>query len=153
MLMRESKRPLFVSVVAVMLCLMALAEYKDLRSIGDDEALLDWVFGASAVQLAYTVTCLVSLLCAVVTAVGLWEMRSWAMACYAVYAVVLVAEEVLRHLVLWFRLERGAFPLGVRRCPVVHGGRRLTLRHPKGRPLSKPPNPPKPPRGRLVGSV
>jgi hypothetical protein len=93
--MRKYKRPLFVSVVAVMLCLIALAEYKYLRSIFDRETLLNWVFGASAVQLASTVTCLVSLLCAVVTAVGLWGMRSWAMACYTAYAVVAVAEVVV----------------------------------------------------------
>ena len=100
--MRESKRPIFVSAVAVMLCLMALAEYSDLRSIGDDEALWDSVFEASAVQLAYTVARLVSLIGAVVTAVGLWKMRSWAMACYAVYAVVLVAKETLSTLSFGF---------------------------------------------------
>jgi len=85
-----------------MLCLMALVEYKDLRSIGDDEALSDWVFGASAVQFACAITRLVSLLCAVVTAVGLWGMRSWAMASYAACAVVLVANEVLGTLSLGF---------------------------------------------------
>ena len=97
--MGESKRPLLVSAVVVMLCLMALAEYKDLRSIGDDEPLLD---SASAVQIAYAVARLVSLFGALVTARGLWGMRPWAMACYAAYGVVLVAEEVLGALSLGF---------------------------------------------------
>jgi hypothetical protein len=78
---------------------MALAEYKDLRSIGDDEPLLD---SASPVQIAYAVARLVSLLGAVVTAMSLWGMRPWAMACYAAYAVVLVAEEALGPLSLGF---------------------------------------------------
>jgi hypothetical protein len=102
MLVKNRKRPSFVSVVAVMLCLTAFAEYKDLRSIGDDEALSDWVFNASAVQFAHAITSVVSLLCAVVTAVGLWGMRSWAMVCYAGCAVVLVANEVLDALSLGF---------------------------------------------------
>ena len=97
--MRESKRPLLVSAVVVMLCLMALAEYKGLRSIGDDEPLLD---SASAAKIAYAVARLVSLFGALVTAIGLWGMRPWAMACYAAYAVVLVAEEVLGALSLGF---------------------------------------------------
>jgi hypothetical protein len=78
---------------------MALAEYKGLRSIGDDEPLLD---SASAVKIAYAVARLVSLFGALVTAIGLWGMRPWAMACYAAYAVVLVAEEVLGALSLDF---------------------------------------------------
>jgi hypothetical protein len=92
--MNESKRPVGVSLLAVLLILFA---FNGLSSLfGSTQVLSEWFAKATFPDYFYA-ACAV---CAAFTAIALWEMRRWAIHSYWIWAILTIVGHAIHDTIL-----------------------------------------------------
>ena len=99
--MAKRERPVGVTLVAVLLTLIALIGlHSVIIGSGGDKLLSERFANASAVELFGGAFRLAYAVCAAFCAIGLWEMRPWAVTAYAGWASLLVLGHAIHDSVL-----------------------------------------------------
>ncbi len=95
--MAERERPVGVTLTAVLLILIALIGlYSVIIGSGDDTLVSERFANASPVELFGGAFRLAYSVCAALCAIGLWEMKPWAVTAYAGWASLLVLAHAFR---------------------------------------------------------
>jgi len=92
--MENRERPTGVTVAAVLMALFALNGIQSFMGPGD-QLFIERLVGASANDMVNVAYRLAYTACAALTAIGLWQMKSWALRAYTAWAVLLVSGHVI----------------------------------------------------------
>lgn len=98
--MPENKRPVSISLAAILLLLIAFNGFQDLLGRTDAMTAAKWFSEASFRNLFNAGFTLVSAVAATLTAIALWEMKGWAILSYAVWAGFLAAGLLLHEVLM-----------------------------------------------------
>jgi hypothetical protein len=120
--MAEQNRPTGVTIVAVLLLLTALNGLRTIIGFDGGRPLSEWLADASALDYFNAGFGLTYVFLAALSAIGLWEMRGWALLAYACWAALAVIGLALKDAMLklqgvtdsaWWLIAIGPIVVGV----------------------------------------